>query len=136
MPLTADYPGLYTDVASSAHALLQSHSWITRDPDTRELHLIDLDAMTPSHRAHLLDWLRRNAHVMRGHVHRSINQSQRWGAITWVERAELIRDLEVHPPEVWIEDTPLVRRLVQLEPPAAPRRERQRWLPQRLRRNR
>lgn len=137
MHVTADYPGLYVpDDPTVAHKLVHSQTWLIRDDDTRQLHWRHVDHLTPSHRAHLLDWLRRNADVMRGHVLRSINQAHRRNEITWPERAAMVRDLTAHPAEVWIEDTALVRRLVQLQPARPPRRDRPRWLPARLRRNR
>ncbi|GAY12068.1 hypothetical protein [Pseudonocardia sp. N23] len=138
MTVTADYPGLYVpDDPTVAHKLIQSETWLVRDDETRQLHWRNVEHMTPSHRAHLLDWLRRNADAMRMHVYRSVNQSFRRYEIDGVQRAELIRDLlGDRPAAEWLEDTALVRRLVALQPAPAPRRDRSRWLPARLRRTR
>lgn len=133
MVMTADYPGLYVPTPDAARKLINSHTWLTRDDDTGELRWVSVLEMTPSHRAHLLTWLRTNADTMRGHVLRSIDRAARNGEITWADRAVELSELFAVTAAVWIEDTPLVRQLVQLAGPREPRRERQRWLPARLR---
>lgn len=135
MTVTADYPGLYVpDDPTVAHKLIQSETWLVRDDETRQLHWRNVEHMTPSHRAHLLDWLRRNADRMSDHVAQSLDKAYWRNEISWEYRTERRFDLTARPAAVWLEDTRLVRRLVQLVPAPAPRRERQRWLPARLRR--
>lgn len=125
MTVTADYPGLYVpDDPFTTYKLLGSRYWLTRDDGVHTLRMVAVDDMTPSHRAHLLDWLRRNAARMVDHVARSLDQAYWRNEITWEDRAARLADLTAQPPAVWIEDTALVRRLVALVPrePELPRR--------------
>lgn len=77
-------------------------------------HLID--DMTPDHRARVLAWLRGNAELMQN-LHRDhITRLYKRGLLSVEEFAAELAYLDAMPAAVWLEDQPLVRRLVQLVP--------------------
>lgn len=104
--------------------LLDQTCWWWAKTPTGELYPIQLEEMTVEHRRALLAWLRRHAAVM--HAHQARTNASLWqsGLIDDTELGRRMRALRSVAPQVWLEDTPLVRRLVQLVPrdPAPPRR--------------
>ncbi len=80
------------------------------------LQLVTIDSLTPDHRARLLDWLRANASLMQAHEARQIVTSHRRRLIGDQEFAAEMRKLEDVDPREWIDNTVLVRRLVELVP--------------------
>lgn len=119
------------DVGDVGTAMLrQGFYWKIRGP-AGELQLVHLDQLSREHQRRLLAWLRRNAETMQAHERRTVARLYQRGRMLAPEFAAAMRPLETVLPEVWIEDTALVRRLVQLVPaePARPRRHR--FLPRR-----
>lgn len=115
--------------------LRQGTYWRARHPHTGQLHLVLVDALPAGHRANVLAWLRANADLMRAHEARALARAYKTGRLTAAAFAAAMRPLEAVPPEVWIEDTTLVRRLHELTAaePARLRRPSRRLLPTRLR---
>lgn len=112
-----------------ADLLVQDEHWITGDG--RTLRLNDMD---PAHLRFALAFCRRYAATLHYDVETALlfePESDVEGE--WFWRDALLRQHQGTAPEVWIDDTPLVRRLVALVPrePRAPRWRR--FLPRRLR---
>lgn len=113
-------------------AMLADTYWLARDGD--RLSLIAVDDMTPDHQQRLLAWLRSHAREVHWFARAAVKAQWRRGEITDIEKATRLTLLGAVP-ELWLEDTALVRRLCLLVA-RPPRRERTRWLPARLRRTR
>lgn len=116
-----------SDVATP---LLNDEWWLTRRDD--RLELIRADDMGYTHRLRLLGWLRRHSVQLHAQAKREIERRHRHDEITDAERIRLLLPLAAGP-EVWLEDTALVRRLVAITPKPVPAPRRRRWLPERLR---
>jgi hypothetical protein len=99
--------------------------------DEGQLVRLHLDDMTTAHRRRVLDWLR--AHAEQLHTARLdvLARLRRRGQLTDAEFAAEAAALEAIAPVVWIEDTPLVRRLVQITPPPPRPARSRRFLPRR-----
>lgn len=97
-------------------ALLQQDIlWRSHGDDDR-LHTQHLDHMPAEHRANVLAWLRSNAAML--HELQSGHLTRQWkgGYMTGDQWADEIRYLAALDPAVWVEEQPLVRRLVALVP--------------------
>lgn len=113
--------------------LRQATYWKMRLDDGR-LQLVHLDQLGTHHRRHLLAWLRANAALMQAHEARAIARQHKAGHLDDASFAAAMRPLETLAPQVWLDDTALVRRLIQITPPGPPPAPRQRrYLPWRKR---
>lgn len=83
-----------------------------------------VDDMTPQHRAHTLAWLRGHAEMLLNQRRDHITRLHKRGLLSDQEWGQALAALDATPAGVWLEEQPLVRRLVQLvgRPPALPRR--------------
>jgi hypothetical protein len=88
------------------------HAW----GDEGQLVRLRLDDMTPTHRRATLAWLRGHAELLHAQRKAIVGRLYKRGELDDVEFADELRYLEALDPAVWLEDTPLVRRLVQLVP--------------------
>lgn len=111
-------------------ALHQDEHWTSRDGDDLVTHR--LDDMHDRHRGTVLAWLRARA--------LELHRRQHDEHVASVARGEhphdvlvLIADHGRLDPYVWLEETPLVRRLVQLQGHQPRPERRRRLLPARLR---
>lgn len=128
------HPALAVDrVPDIGTAILrQSTYWRTRGPDGH-LEVIRLDSMSWDHQRRALAWLRAHADQMRHHEARTLGGAYKAGRIEERDLCSGIAWLRWGTPAVeWIEDTPLVRRLVQLAPPEPVAPKIRRRLPARL----
>lgn len=114
----------------ATRAMLADTYWLTRASADDRLTLTAVDDMTPDHQRRLLDYLRRSADQLHWYARKAINDQFRRYEIGFAARAQLLRQLDI-PPAEWLDDTALVRRLVQLVTPPT-RGERRRRLPARL----
>lgn len=114
-----------------AHLLHQADHWAMWT-DSGTLVRVRLDDMSPDHRRRTLTWLRGHAEFFRTRQLDTIARLYRRGRLSEREFADDTARLEALDPHVWLDDTALVRRLVQLTPaaPVAPRRRRR--LPRRF----
>lgn len=79
---------------------------------SKDLRLAD---MTPRHRGNLLAWLRRKAFNLKEvYTFRLIAGPQPSGDMACDAFDSMVDELEQTTPEVWIEDWPLVKKLVEL----------------------
>lgn len=108
-----------------AHLLHQADHWATWN-DGGQLVRIRLDDMSPAHRARVLAWCRNNAEFLHTRALDMATRLHRRGVTTAEEFARDVAQIQDVAPAVWVDDTALVRRLVQLTPtpPAPPRRRR------------
>lgn len=113
------------------HLLYQADHWATWTGG--QFVRIRLDDMSPEHRRRVLAHLRAHAEFFHHRQLDTLTRLHRRGRLSDTELGDESRYLRALDPAVWLDDTPLVRRLVQLTPapPAAPRRRR--FLPWRLR---
>jgi hypothetical protein len=107
------------DVVTRLH---QETYWASRHPHG---HLVQrrLDDMNERHLTAVLTWLRAHAEQLHRDQIQLLLREWRRG----VDRAEIevdIAHLQRAVPAMWLEETALVRRLVQLAPPPPPRRRR------------
>ena len=109
---------------------LDTEHWLARHRG--RLVPIRLEDMSDRHRRNLLAWLREHARLMQDHERRAIKGLYLSGFLTGAEHDDRQARLAALPPEVWLEDTVLVRRLVQLAPPTPRPLRRRRQLPARL----
>lgn len=98
------------------HRLHQASTWASWG-DNGRLHVQRLNDMPPHHRRSVLAWLRHRApqlHAAQLQYHwREVNRGR--------DYAEIVSDIaRLHrtPPGVWLDQTPLVRRLAELVPGA------------------
>lgn len=112
--------------------LLRTTHWLGRDPDTGRLRLYRAEDLSDPHRRHVLRWLRQRADELHERSLREADRQHQLGAIDDTEHARLIAPLRDVEPAAWLEDTPLVRRLLELSPPHPRPARRRRWLPTRL----
>lgn len=103
------------------------HAW----GDEGQLVQLRLDDMTPSHQRRTLAWLRDHAVQLHGQRKDVSVRLHRRGLLTDGEFADEQRYLDALDPAVWLDDQPLVRRLVQLIPRAPAPVRRRRYLPRR-----
>lgn len=75
-----------------------------------------LDEMSPAHRARVLAWLRANAAVLIDGRRDAVATAHKRGFLEDVEMAHELAYLDTLDPAVWVEDQPLVRRLVAMVP--------------------
>lgn len=129
--LTVDDPHVLAD-ADVVTLLRQATYWRTRDRDGA-LELVRLDELDPGHLARILAWLRGRATQLREQAAGQLAAHWKAGRLDDHDFAAEHRQLGWSElAEVWLDDTPLVRRLVELAPrPLAERRRR--LLPARLR---
>lgn len=118
--------------ADTARVMVNGTAWLTRDFPDDPLRLVDVDDMTPEHQRRLLAYLRAHAYEQHWFARKAIKEQFQRREIDAIQMATQLTLIGAVP-ELWLEDTALVRRLVQLVA-REPRRERQRWLPARLRR--
>jgi hypothetical protein len=121
---------LMPDVAMGLTRLNTEH-WAVWDGD--DLVPIRVEDLDDRHRRNVLHWLRQHARLMQDHERRALRGLWRSGAITGREHDRRRIALDALDPDVWLEDTRLVRRLVQLSPPPPRPFRRRRLLPARLR---
>jgi len=115
-----------------AHLLHQADHWATWS-DGGQLVRIRLDDMSPDHRRRTLAYLRAHAEFFHTRQLDTLGRLYRRGGLSDREFGDETAYLRALDPHVWLDDTALVRRLVQLTPtPPAPARRR-RFLPWRLR---
>lgn len=105
------------------HLLGQAVIWRSYGDESRLVTLY-LDAMGTRHQRRVLAWLREHARMLRDFYADDLTQQQRMGKLELEEWGALLAALDATSPEVWLEEQPLVRRLVQLtpRPPALPAR--------------
>lgn len=111
-------------------ALLDQASYWQAKGDEGQLVRLLLDDMTDDHRSRTLAWLRQHAEQMQDHRRDIVARLHRRGLLDAAAFAAELRYLDALDPHVWLEDQPLVRRLVQLVPRPAPRPRRgllRRW---------
>lgn len=97
------------------------------------LELVRLDHLTPDHIARILNWVRDRATQLRERAAAQLTASWKAGILSDYDFAAHHRALGWdQPAAVWLDDTPLVRRLVELAP-RPPAERRRRLLPTRLR---
>lgn len=82
-----------------------------------------LDDMSPRHRAQALAWLREHAQVLIDNRKAAVSRAHRRGYLDDDEMGHELAYLDALDPAVWVEDQPLVRRLVAMVPrqPLPPR---------------
>jgi hypothetical protein len=95
--------------------------------DEGQLVRFRLDDMPLAHRRRVLAWLRSHADQLHGQQLDLLSRLRRRGQLSDDAFANETATLEATEPAVWLEETPLVRRLVQLTP-AEPRSVRRRRL--------
>lgn len=115
----------------TASALCNSTSWLARASDTGRYVLRDVADLEPDHQRRILGWCRAHADQLHWMARKEIDRRFKHGEIGFAHRAELMRPLRCDP-AVWLEDTALIRRLVQLVPTPPPSPRRRRYLPARL----
>lgn len=108
-----------------AHLLHQADHWATWNAGG-QLVRVRLDDMSPDHRRRTLAYLRAHAEFFRCRELDALARLYRIGKLSTAEYGAESSYLEALDPHVWLDDTELVRRLVQLTPtpPAPPRRRR------------
>jgi hypothetical protein len=116
------------------HRLHQGTAWLSYGDDGR-LHRIDLDQMTDDHRARVTALLRQRAHQLHA-AQRAYHLRQIKTGRDVHQHLHDVAVLDRTPPAVWLDETPLMRRLRQLTPDQPPAPRRRRWLPARLLRGR
>lgn len=84
--------------------------------DEGQLVTLYVDDMAPAHRARVLAHLRSRAHQYRDNAADRITLRERMGYLDHAEWIAALRKLDRQPAEMWLEEQPLVRRLVQLTP--------------------
>jgi hypothetical protein len=112
--------------------LQQEVSWYSWD-DAGYLHRQPLERMTDRHRRSVITYLRDRAGELHDHHRRALQRELATGR----DYAELVSALAQHgrtQPELWLDETPLMRRLRELSPDQPPGERRRRWLPARFRR--
>lgn len=115
---------IHLDAGDVGTALLrQATYWKTRRDDG-QLQLVTIDGIGADHQRRLLGWLRRNAEVLHGIEQRALSTQRKTGRLDDQSFAEAMGALERRDPAEWLEDSTLVRRLVQLVPRREPLRGR------------
>ena len=120
------------DISELGLTDLDTEWWLTRRRWTGHLEPVNVADLGERHRRNLLAWLRDHAALLARTQRRVYVHLHNRGSIDTPELAHRLDWLDAHDPHAWLEDTALVRRLVDLPPapPRPPRRNRQ--LPRRL----
>jgi hypothetical protein len=108
----------------------QTDHWCAWGDEGRLVRL-RLDDMTVAHCRRVLAWLRAHADQLHSDRIDVLARLRRSGELTDTEFAAEVATLEATEPAVWLEETPLVRRLVQLTPAEPRPARRRRLLPRR-----
>lgn len=120
------------DVAELGLTDLDTEWWLTRRRLSGRLEPVNVADLSERHRRNLLAWLRAHPALLAATQRRVYVHLHQAGVLATPTFARCLDRLDAVDPHVWLEDTALVRRLVDLTlpEPRAPRRNRQ--LPRRL----
>lgn len=120
------------EVAELGLTDLDTEWWLTRRRWSGHLEPVRVDDLSERHRRNLLAWLRAHPELLAATQRRVYVQLHRAGAMSTPDFARVLDWLDAQDPHVWLEDTALVRRLVDLTPPEPRAPRRNRHLPRRL----
>lgn len=119
-------------VEPASLTLLDTEHWLCAARRGRRV-CVHVDLLDDQHRRNILAWLRARPELLAKWQDEADYRLYLDGILSSAEYIARQQERRAVPPVVWLEDTPLVRRLVQLLPPTAHPPRHHRHLPARLR---